>query len=89
VRSLQIREQQLGADHPTTAISLWNLAVLYYDMKRIAEAKPLIDRAVAIFDRTLDKEHPIPSMLVSGGKPSTTLNSHGLPHEEQIGRAHV
>jgi hypothetical protein len=37
---------------------MWNLAVLYYRMNRVAEAKPLIDRAVEIFDRTLGKDHP-------------------------------
>jgi len=31
-RSLAIREQQLGADHPYTASSLNNLAGLYYSM---------------------------------------------------------
>ena len=40
------------------AISLWNLAVLYYNLERMVEAKPLITRAVAIFERTLGDQHP-------------------------------
>jgi len=56
--ALQIREQQLGADHPATATSLWNLAALYYSLNRLDESKPLITRTVAIFDRTLGQDHP-------------------------------
>jgi len=56
--SLQISEQQLGADHPDTAINLLNLAALYYSLDRLEEAKPLITRTVAIFDHTLGQDHP-------------------------------
>ncbi|MBW4693914.1 MAG: tetratricopeptide repeat protein [Lyngbya sp. HA4199-MV5] len=57
-RSLQIKEQQLGSDHPDTARCLWNLAALHYNMDRVAEAKPLITRAVAILEHTLGSQHP-------------------------------
>ncbi|NJO76587.1 MAG: tetratricopeptide repeat protein, partial [Leptolyngbyaceae cyanobacterium RM1_406_9] len=40
-RSLQIRETQLGKDHPDTATSLNNLALLYHSMGRYSEAEPL------------------------------------------------
>jgi len=73
VRSLQSREQQLGADHPDTARSLWNLAALYYDMKHIAEAKPLIDRVVAIFDRALGKDH---SDIINARQWWQTIHNH-------------
>ena len=40
-RSLKIREAKLGKDHPEVATSLNNLAVLYKDTGRYAEAEPL------------------------------------------------
>ncbi len=56
--TLAITEQQLGADHPTTATSLHNLAGLYYSMSRYSEAEPLYARALKIFEQTLGTEHP-------------------------------
>jgi tetratricopeptide (TPR) repeat protein len=58
VRSLAIREQQLGADHPDTAGSLLNMAALYYKMERYSQALPLIQRAVKIYEQTLNPDHP-------------------------------
>ncbi|KAM3094757.1 tetratricopeptide repeat protein [Phormidesmis sp. 146-35] len=34
------------------------MAVLYDSLNRLDEAKPLIPRTVAIFDRTLGQDHP-------------------------------
>ena len=58
VRSLSIREQQLGADHPDTATSLNNLAALYESMGRYPEAQPLYLRALEIFLSRLGEHHP-------------------------------
>ncbi|MEG4117769.1 tetratricopeptide repeat-containing protein, partial [Microcoleus sp. N9_B4] len=58
VRSLSIREQQLGADHPNTAQSLNNLAVLYYAMGRYPEAEPLFVRSLSISEQQLGADHP-------------------------------
>ena len=58
VRSLTIREQQLGADHPAIATSLNNLAGLYYSQGRYAEAEPLYCRALAILFNRLGEDHP-------------------------------
>ena len=44
-RSLAIREKSLGPDHPDVAISLNNLAALYRDQGRWAEALPLVRTA--------------------------------------------
>jgi Tetratricopeptide repeat len=41
LRSLAIREEQLGANHPSTATSLNNLAGLYESTGRYSEAEPL------------------------------------------------
>jgi Tetratricopeptide repeat len=57
-RSLSIKEQQLGVDHPAVALSLWSIAALYYSMNHLDEAKPLITRAVSIFEQRLGDQHP-------------------------------
>ena len=57
-RSLQIKETQLGPNHPDTATSLNNLAGLYRAMGRYGEAEPLYLRALAIWTQTLPENHP-------------------------------
>ena len=57
-RSLLIIEEQLGADHPDTATSLNNLALLYDNMGRYSEAEPLYKRALTIAEAVLGSEHP-------------------------------
>ena len=57
-RSLQIREQQLGADHPATAASLNNLALLYKVMGRYGDAEPLLARSLQIHEQQLGADHP-------------------------------
>jgi tetratricopeptide (TPR) repeat protein len=56
-RALAIRERQLGAQHPDTAQSLNNLAMLYYVQGKYTEAEPLYQRAISIFERQLGTEH--------------------------------
>jgi tetratricopeptide (TPR) repeat protein len=58
VRSLSIREQQLGADHPDTASILNNLAGLYESMGRYPEAEPLYVRSLSICEQQLGADHP-------------------------------
>ena len=57
-RSLTIREQQLGTDHPDLAQSLNNLASLYDAMGRYGEAEPLYLRALGIWINALPENHP-------------------------------
>ena len=57
-RSLSIREEQLGANHPDTATSLNNLAELYYYMGRYEEALPLFQRSLSIREEQLGANHP-------------------------------
>ena len=47
-RALHIREQQLGPEHPDVASSLNNLANLYCEQGKYAEAEPLYQRALHI-----------------------------------------
>src|SRR5581483_1891181 len=56
--ALCIREQQLGPDHPETAISLNRLAVLYYAQGRYGQAEPLLLRVLFIREQQLGPTHP-------------------------------
>jgi Tetratricopeptide repeat len=58
VRSLAISEEQLGANHPSTATSLNNLAGLYESTGRYLEAEPLYVRSLQIAESTLGVDHP-------------------------------
>jgi CHAT domain-containing protein/Tfp pilus assembly protein PilF len=56
-RALKIRQQVLG-DHPDTAISLNNLALMYQSMGDYARAEPLYQQALAIRKTALGENHP-------------------------------
>jgi class 3 adenylate cyclase/tetratricopeptide (TPR) repeat protein len=56
-RALAIREQALGPEHPDTAESLGNLAVLLKTQGDLAGARPLLERALAIREKALGPEH--------------------------------
>ena len=43
---------------PDLAMSLNNLAALYYDETKYAEAEPLYRRALAIWEKALGQDHP-------------------------------
>ena len=58
LRSLSIREQQLGSDHPDVATSLNNLANLYESQGRCGEAEPLYERSLTIREEQLGGDHP-------------------------------
>ena len=51
-------EKALGPDHPDVAESLNNLAVLYDDQGRYADAEPLYKRSLAIREKALGPDHP-------------------------------
>ena len=57
-RALAIDERSLGAENPTVAIRLNNLAQLLQDTNRLAEAEPLMRRALAIDEGAFGAEHP-------------------------------
>ena len=58
IRSLEIRECQLGADHPDVATTLNNLAGLYHSQEKYSEAEPLYRRSLEIRERQLGADHP-------------------------------
>ncbi|HXZ02834.1 MAG TPA: tetratricopeptide repeat protein [Stellaceae bacterium] len=53
-----IGETQLGPDHPDTATSLNNLALLLKDQGDLAAARPLFERALATYEKALGHDHP-------------------------------
>jgi tetratricopeptide (TPR) repeat protein len=57
-RVLAIREKALGADQPDVAASLNNLALLYANQGRYADAEPLYKPALAIREKALGPNHP-------------------------------
>jgi CHAT domain-containing protein len=57
-RALYIYEKALAKDHPSTAQSINNLALLYYSQGKYAEAEPLFKRALDIREKALGKDHP-------------------------------
>ena len=57
-RALSIDEASFGAEHPTAAIRLNNLAQLLQDTNRLDEAEPLMKRALLICQTSLGEEHP-------------------------------
>ena len=57
-RALAINEKVLGPDHPDTALSLNNLALLLQDQGDLAGARALHERALAIREKALGPQHP-------------------------------
>src|SRR5690606_7847766 len=58
LRALEIREAQLGADHPEVAISLTNIANAFTASGQHDKAEQLARRALAIFEDKLGADHP-------------------------------
>ena len=50
--------ERFGEQDPRLATSLKNLALLYYDQGKYAEAEPLHHRALTIREKVLGPEHP-------------------------------
>jgi tetratricopeptide (TPR) repeat protein len=57
-RALAIRKKALDSEHPDTATSINNLALLYKTQGDYASALPLYKRALAIYKKALGSEHP-------------------------------
>ena len=57
-RALAIKEKALGTEHPGVAISVGNLAKLYYSLGDYSKADPLYNRALAIVEKALGPDHP-------------------------------
>ncbi|WP_165423003.1 FxSxx-COOH system tetratricopeptide repeat protein [Ktedonosporobacter rubrisoli] len=73
-RALEIRRRSLGEEHPDTAMSLNNLALLYWYQGRYEEAEPLYKRVLEICEQQLGEEHP---------DTATSLNNLAMLYQEQ------
>ena len=57
LRTLEIREENLGSDHPSVAQALANFATLLIDRGKYGEAEAHIQRALEILGRNLPADH--------------------------------
>ena len=57
-KALKIREESLGENHPDTAISYGNLALLYHAMGEYKKAEPLFLKSQKIKEEVLGENHP-------------------------------
>jgi len=55
---MQSNEDNFGPDHLTTALSYWNLATVYIDLKNYSAAKELLEKAFTVFTNQLGENHP-------------------------------
>jgi tetratricopeptide (TPR) repeat protein len=93
-RALAIREQVLGPEHPHTAQSLNNLALLLQAQGNYVSAKLLFERALAIREQMLGPEHPhtaqslnnLALLLQAQGDyaPARPLSERALAIREQV-----
>ena len=65
LRALAIREKALGATHPSTAISLSNLAELYRLLGAYSQAEPLYLRALTIVEKVLGPTDPDTAIVLN------------------------
>jgi CHAT domain-containing protein len=56
-RGLDLNQKQTGADHPNTLHTMMELAVLYRNEGRLAEAKPLIEHASQTYEKIFPSSH--------------------------------
>src|SRR5262249_14499770 len=57
-QALEVRKKTLGENHPDYALSLRNLATLYWDMEDYAKALPLPQQALEVTKKTLAENQP-------------------------------
>lgn len=68
-------ERMLGAVHPSTLISMANLASTYWNQGRFEEAEKLEEQVMATRKRVLGEEHP--DTLISMGNLALTYSDQG------------
>lgn len=64
-KALEIRKKVLGDEHPDTAKSLNNLAMLCYDENDFEEAARLMRQALAIYRKVLGDGHPDTKTMIA------------------------
>jgi tetratricopeptide (TPR) repeat protein len=79
-RALRIFESELGPEHPDTAIGLANLGVQFLYQDDFVSAKPLLERALAIREKTLGDHHHTATNLAMLGR---LLHKTGNPTDAE------
>jgi len=74
-----ILERSLGTQHPDVAVPLGGLAAAMWALGRLEEALPLLQRALAISERTLGPDHPSTATVRSNLGRLTTAIAEGSP----------
>ncbi len=74
-RALALHEKALGPEHPYTAVSLHNLALVLHDQGDFAGARVLYERALALHEKAFGPEHPYTA--VSLGNVARLLRDQG------------
>jgi tetratricopeptide (TPR) repeat protein len=69
----------LGPTHPSTARDLTGLAYIYISEKRLAEAKPLLERALSIYKNAYGAD---PLMVKRAESMLSVINSNATTHLE-------
>ena len=85
LRTLQITETTMGADHPQVALVLNNLADLYRGQNRCDEAEALYQKALKISEKKLGPEHPQVGLILEG-YAHLLLNMKRLREAAEIGK---
>ena len=82
-RVLKIDEKSYGPEHPEVAIDLNNLAQLYQDTNRLAEAEPRLRRAVVILLKSTHAAgHVLPNLKLAATNYRSLLIKMTVPEAE-------
>ena len=58
LKALGIREKAFGTSHPDTALSYYNIGIIYDDQSDYSTAYDYYKKALDIFEITLGSDHP-------------------------------
>ena len=78
-KALELAEQSLGQDHPDILDMMLRLASIYYELKQLKKAEPLLKRAQEIADVTLNSQ----SVSIDDG-PWSEISQEQLEKAEPI-----
>ncbi|KZP23869.1 TPR-like protein [Athelia psychrophila] len=81
-RALVGQKEQLGADHPSTLITVIGIAVLYEHLGRFTEAETLFQQALAVNEQQLGADHP--ATLGTVGNLANLYKKQGKYAEAEI-----
>jgi CHAT domain-containing protein/tetratricopeptide (TPR) repeat protein len=82
---METQTRTLGPEHPDTLVSTSNLASLYRDQGRAAEAEPLFRRVLEVRERVLGQEHP-KTLITVGNLADTFLKERRYRDAEPLFR---